>query len=274
MGNIFTILLTQPITNLLIGLYQGFNFLHIPFAIGFAIIGLTIIIRIILYPFTHSQLKNTKKMQELAPHLKNLKELHKGDSKKLQAETMRLYKEHGVNPMAGCLPVIIQFPIIIALYHSIFSLFNQKGLEEINKLLYSFIPGLNRMPDLNFFGFNLAHKPSEYGKYGVILLLIPLITAFLTFIQSKMMPAPVKEYPKDSPKEKKEKAKSEDFASTMQSQMIYMMPVMIGFFSWQFPVGVSLYWNTFTIFGIIQQYKISGWGGLEKYINKIYGKGK
>ncbi|MFH1186649.1 MAG: YidC/Oxa1 family membrane protein insertase [Candidatus Levyibacteriota bacterium] len=266
-------ILIWPITNIMLILYQMFYFLHLPYALGFAIIAMTVIIRIILYPLTNAQLKTSKRMQDLAPHIAKLKEAHKNDSKRLQTETMRLYKEHGVNPAAGCLPVLVQFPFIIALYQSIFTLFNQDfGLTSINKILYSFVPPLDKMPDLNFFGYNLAHKPNEFSQYGPLLFLIPIITVILSFIQSKMMPFPVKKYSSDSSKEKKEKQKSSDFASTMQTQMIYMMPLMIGFFSWQFPVGVSLYWNTFTVFGIIQQYKISGLGSLEGIVNKIYVK--
>src|SRR5882762_10091760 len=109
---LFNTLLVTPIENILVALYQLLHVLHIPYALGFAIIGLTIIVRFILYPLTHSQLKTSKKMQAITPHINKLKEKHKGDAKTLQAETMKLYKEHGVNPLAGCLPIIIQLPLI------------------------------------------------------------------------------------------------------------------------------------------------------------------
>jgi YidC/Oxa1 family membrane protein insertase len=71
---------------------------------------------------------------------------------------------------------------------------------------------------------------------------------------------------------KDEKKKNDDFASAFQSQSMYIFPVMIGFFSYTFPIGLSLYWNTFTIFGIMQQYRISGLGGLTEWKNKVYGQ--
>ena len=114
--------------------------------------------------------------------------------------------------------------------------------------------------------------PSQFGHFGVFLRLIPILTAVLTFVQSKMaLPKSVKEYPSDSPKEKKEKEGMEESMSQVQSQMVYMMPLMIGYFAFNFPIGLAIYWNTYTILGIIQQYKISGWGGLEDLVKK-YGR--
>jgi YidC/Oxa1 family membrane protein insertase len=95
-------------------------------------------------------------------------------------------------------------------------------------------------------------------------LLIPVLTGVFQFIQSKMMLPPTDPKKKDD----KTKKKSDDFATAFQSQSLYIFPVMIGFLSYNFPIGLSLYWNTFTIFGIIQQYKISGLGGLEDWIKK------
>ena len=106
--NIFDTILVFPITNALLLVYHFLNLVHLPFALGFSIIILTIIIRLILYPLTTSQIKASKKMMDINPHLAKLKEKHKGDAKMLQQETMRLYKEHGVNPAAGCLPVLVQ----------------------------------------------------------------------------------------------------------------------------------------------------------------------
>src|SRR4030042_5541208 len=109
--NIFDQLIVDPIINILLLIYQVLFTLGVPYALGFSIIVLTVIIRFILYPLTTAQLKASKKMQEVAPHISKLKEKHKGDAKMLQAETMRLYKEFGVNPMAGCLPLLIQLPV-------------------------------------------------------------------------------------------------------------------------------------------------------------------
>ena len=106
--------------------------------------------------------------------------------------------------------------------------------------------------------------------------MVPLLTALFQFIQSKMMtlsspPSGEKNLPTTRlPAEQggQEKKKKDDFASAFQSQSLYIFPLMIGFFSYQFPIGLSLYWNTFTVFGIIQQYQISGLGGLESLWQK------
>ena len=92
MGNIFNLLLIQPMINILVGIYDGLTYLHIPSALGFSIILLTVVIRFILYPLTTSQLKASKKMQELTPHINKLKDKHKNDAQRLQSETMALYK--------------------------------------------------------------------------------------------------------------------------------------------------------------------------------------
>ncbi len=262
--------LTYPMINVLVAIYQGLSFLHVPFALGFSIIVLTILIRFILYPLTSSQLKASKKMQDLNPHLSRLKEKHKGDSKTLQQETMKLYKEHGVNPAAGCLPVLIQLPVIWALY-TVLQDIVRFNTEQINKILYSDSIRLTHAWDPTFFGVPLAQNPQHLlSTMGPIIFLVPVLTGLFQFIQSKMMFTK----PKQEPGLVKvgEKKKNDDFATVFQSQSMYIFPVMIGFFSWTFPVGLSLYWNTFTIFGIIQQYRVSGLGGLEEWTSKIWKK--
>jgi YidC/Oxa1 family membrane protein insertase len=277
-GDLFHSVLYVPIINLLVVLYHALSFVHIPYALGFAIILLTIVIRLILYPLMNSQLKASKKMQDLNPHLKNLKEKHKNDAKMLQSETMRLYKEHGVNPAAGCLPVLIQLPLIWALYAAL-QLIVKPGmatLKEINGMLYSPSIKLSQPWDANFFGLPLADTPSHLiSTVGPVILLVPILTGLFQFIQSKMMFAstPKPEAGKLAKvKPGSGKKNDEDFATAFQSQSMYIFPLMIGFFSWGFPVGLSLYWNTFTIFGIIQQYRISGLGGLIELTDKIYGR--
>lgn len=263
------LLLSYPIINILVLIYQGLFFLHIPYALGFSIIILTVLIRLILYPLTGAQLKASKKMQELTPHLNRLKEKHKNDAKMLQQETMKLYKEFGVNPLAGCLPMIIQLPLIYALYQVLQDIVKY-NITEINQVLYTFIPKLTKNWDLTFLGLPLAQTPSHLmSSIGPLILLVPIVTGLLQFIQTKMM---FVSQPKQV--DKKGEKKKEDFATAFQSQSLYIFPLMIAFFSYGFPIGLSLYWNTFTIFGIIQQYKISGWGGLKGWIDKVYGKNK
>jgi YidC/Oxa1 family membrane protein insertase len=281
MGNFFDTFLNNPITNVLLALYHAFSFVHIPYALGFAIIGLTIVIRFILYPLTKSQLEASVKMQQVMPHLNRIKEKHKGDSMRIQQETMKIYKEHGVNPAAGCLPVLIQMPLIWSLYYVLQRVVGFKSslaLVEINKVAYFDFLKLREVWDTTFFGLSLGVKPSEIFKLdnifaiGTLILLVPILTGVFQFVLSKMMiPAKTAVAILEKDIEKKtqvDKKDANDFASAFQTQSMFIFPIMIGFFSFGFPIGLSLYWNTFTIFGIIQQYKVTGLGGLSTWIKK------
>ncbi len=265
---LFDTLLVNPIINVLLAIYQALVHLGVPSALGLSIIVLTIIIRLILYPLTSSQLRAAKKMQSLTPHLNKLKDKHKNDAKRMQEETMRLYREHGVNPIAGCIPLLIQIPIIFGLYSVLNLVVHLKPSEtvaKINGIAYFDALKLQNVWDTHFFGISLGQTPSQlFHTVGPLILLIPIMTGLFQFIQSKMMVTPAG---KD---EKKDKKKNEpDFQSAMQTQTMYVFPIMIGFFSFNFPLGLSLYWNTFTIFGIIQQYQIQGLGGLEQFVQKL-----
>lgn len=276
--NFFTIILVNPIINILVVIYQGLLYLHIPYPLGFSIIILTVASRFLLLPFTNSTIRHSKKMQSLNPHISKLKEKHKGDSKMIQSETMKLYKEHGVNPAAGCLPALIQIPIALGLYNSLRGVVDPKTVvATVNKVLYFPALHLHKTWDAHFFGLSLGASPSQMlHTYGYAILLVPVITALLQMIQSKMMFASQKSPEpatpetslavKDGEKPQK-KSTSDDFASAMQTQTMYIIPLVIGYSSFNFPLGLSLYWNTFTIFGIIQQYTMNGWGSLQDWID-------
>lgn len=270
--DLFNLIFMGPVINLLVLIFQGLQSIHFPGALGLSIIALTVLIRILVWPFMASQIKATKKMAELKPHMDELKKKHKDDKKALATAQMALYKEHGVNPAGGCLPALIQIPVFIALYQSIINILPGGNIDNINRLLYFPVLKLPSTIDPSFLGLNLGLKPSEFGTFGVYLLLIPLATALLTFVQSKMaLPKPIKHYPSDSPKEGKEKEGLEESMGQVQSQMVYMMPIMIGYFAFSFPIGLAIYWNTYTILGIIQQYRITGWGGMADFIGKFKG---
>lgn len=178
---------------------------------------------------------------------------------------MKLYKVHGVNPAAGCLPTLVQLPVIWGLY-SVLNNIVKKNPGE----LVSYVNGIVIEPlkiqkawDTLFFGIPLGQSPSQLmDSAPIVALAIPLITGVGQFLQSKMLF-------KSPPPLKKGEKKSEDFATAFQTQSTYIFPVMIAFFSFTLPVGLSLYWNTFTVFGIMQQYRIMGLGGLEGLWQKI-----
>ncbi len=264
--NLWNQILVWPILNVLIALYKLFESLHVPGPLGFAVIGLTLIIRLLLYPLMAAQLRSAKKMAAIKPHMDALAIKHKGDKKALQEAQMALYKEHGVNPAAGCLPLLIQMPVLIALYNVFYQVLNAgniaKVVTDINKIVYLPAFKISNL-DLNFFGVDLAIKPSQFQKYGYVFLLVPLITAALQWWQTKLMMAAIPKAPvadkalvKPAGGKKDEKP-PEDMAADMQKQMAILTPIMFGYFAYTFPLGLALYWNVFGLFGIMQQIAIN-----------------
>lgn len=259
-NNFFNSFFVIPILNALIVLYKLLEAVKIPGAFGFALILLTVLIRLILNPLTATQLRSTQKLSRLKPEIDRLTEKYKNDKGRLHQEQLKLYQQAGINPAAGCLPLLVQMPILIALYNLFFQILNNGNLaqvtEGINKVVYLPFLKISSL-DLTFLGMNLAHKPSEWQKLGWWLLLVPIITGLLQYWQTKMMvPQTQKTDNRKQITEEKQK-KDEDMGTMMQKQMSIMMPLMIGYFGYIFPLGLSLYWNTFTVFGIIQQYQLS-----------------
>ncbi|OGK46258.1 hypothetical protein A3A93_06545 [Candidatus Roizmanbacteria bacterium RIFCSPLOWO2_01_FULL_38_12] len=270
MGNIFNLIILQPIQNALVVFYQLFTIVGLPGAFGFSIIAITVTVRLILHPFFKQQMHTTRKMQELKPHLDKLSKKHKNDAKKLQQEQMRLYREAGVNPATGCLFAIIQIPLFIGLYQTLqlFLKHDEGGklVKQINDNLYSTYLNI-RSIDPNFFGFNLASSPAQNGIWYYYL--VPVVTGALQYLQTKyMMPASASATggsasggkaaegkPTKSTSEKSSMA--DDFQKAMGTQMKYFFPVMIGYFSYTLPLGLSVYWNVFSIFSIIQHIHIN-----------------
>ena len=269
--SLFDTLFFAPIVNILVLLIRGLEGMSVPGALGIAIIIVTILIRLLVWPLMATQLKSAKKMADLKPHLDELKKKHKDDKQALAKAQMDLYKEHGVNPAGGCLPLLIQIPPMIAIYQVIYAFFDGAyGLNRINGVLYNQDWALSQVPNLNFFGMNLADKPADFSRVGVLILIVPVLTALLQLIQSRMMtPKVVAINAKDSKKEKQEKESMEDAMASMQGQMLFIMPLMMAWISYTFPIGLALYLNTLTLVGIWQQYLISGLGGLESWIKKL-----
>jgi len=220
--------------------------------LGITIIVLTLLIRFILLPITHSSMKDAQKIKELQPEVEKLKIKHKGDSQALQAAQVELYKKYNVNPFAGCLPQIVQLVVLIFLYQTL-----------VEFLAQSEVHGVQINP--NFLWLNLG-KPDP-------LYIIPFF-AFLTQMFLSLMIVPGGEVrdvvPNNSKKKKlKEENKKEEnmaeMAATMQKQMLFIMPVMTGVIALQFPSGLGVYWVVTTLFSIGQQYYLSGWGGVVSY---------
>lgn len=235
--------LIVPINNLLIFFYNltGQNF-------GLAIIFLTLIIRGVLVPITIPSLKSAKKLQELKPHLDRLKEKHK-DKQKLQLAQLELYKQHGINPASGCLPQVAQLIVLIALY------------QVFTKFIST--PELNgQAMNLNFLWLDLAQPDPYY--------ILPVLAGLSQLVFSLMMTSGLEGHLK-APKKKEEKQKEEDsleMAQSMSQQMLFLMPAMTVIISLKFPSGLALYWVVTTLFSLVQQYLVSGWGGLKPALLK------
>lgn len=273
----FDTIIINPFLNALAALYKLFVSIGLPGAFGFAIIALTVIFRLILHPFFKQQIESQQKLNALKPRMSELEKKHKDDKTRLQQAQLDLYKEHGINPASGCLFAIVQIPIFIGLYQTLSQFVNAAGSAEvvtkINKVLYSKTLTLQTL-DPNFFIYNLALAPQHYKiielslKTGIVFhpqnlpyihyMLIPLFTGFLQYLQAQktigVQPKKTPEEPKKDG-EKKSESFSGDFQSAMNTQMKYFFPAMIAFFSYQLPVGLSLYWNIFSIFSIIQAVK-------------------
>jgi YidC/Oxa1 family membrane protein insertase len=271
MIELFNTLFTNPIINLLVGSYQILAVFGIPYAFGFAIILLTVLIRLILWPFTAAQIRSAADIQKVAPLMRGIREKYKDDKKRQQEEMMRLYREHKINPAAGCLPLLIQIPVIWALYHVLtiaVGVNNASKLSDINKVLYFDFLELKNVWDTMFFGIPLADTPINALAHAPYLVLVPVLTGAFQFVLSKMM-MPEEAIKTESAIAKKTETKADDFQVAFQKQALLIFPLMIGVFSFTLPVGLSLYWNAFTIFGILQQYLLVGPGGAAKLFGKI-----
>jgi len=212
---------------------------------GIAVILLTIAVKFLIFPFQHRAILTQKKMRELEPDLKKIKETHKKDSQEQAKKTMALYKQHGVNPFANFIILLIQLPIFIALY-KIFIV----GVDFDLSRLYSFIaePETIKTSFLGFF---------EMTQTSYILAALAGISQFF---QMKLAMPPMK---KDIVSGKSFK---DDLAKSMSVQMRYIMPGIIFIFAAKLASAMALYWTTMNVFAIVHEMVV------QRKAKKIYGK--
>jgi YidC/Oxa1 family membrane protein insertase len=206
-----------------------------------AIILFTILVRLIMYPLNAQQMRSSKAMQDLQPEMKKLQDKYKNDREKLAQEQMRLYREHGVNPLGGCLPLLIQFPIWIGLYQAINHALAATPLQLIDLSGRFLVGGLDRLVPLNnvFMNIDLTQPPTANPTYALVLPLLVLVTSWL---QSKMITPPAQPTEDGKPNQ----------AQAMTQSMTTVMPIMMGMFSLSFSVGLSIYFIVSNIISIIQ----------------------
>jgi YidC/Oxa1 family membrane protein insertase len=262
---VFDLLIVAPLTNLVLGFYYvlGEN-------LGLAIILFTICLRIVLLPLTIRQIRQQKKMAELQPRLKELQGNRK-DPNQMTPEEAALMRQTAGSCLGGCLPLLIQIPILIGLNHVIGKIASAQSGDIFNNLLY--FDALKHEASYRFhtmfLGFDLAGVPSKIGigaafiPYGAIIALLVVTQYF----QSKLMLIMQKKKPAVSTKKKANEKRSdinpkqaekvemqEEMQKMMQMQTTYLIPVMIGFASYSFTAALSLYWLTQNIFAIVQMY--------------------
>lgn len=201
---------------------------------GIAIIALTTLVRLALFPLTAKSLLAQKKMKDLQEEMEKLKKDHGHDKQKLTKATMELYQKHGVNPLSSCLPLLIQFPIFIALYQVFLKLAQSSQLN----MLYSFVPKPESI-NTHFLWFDLAKADPLY--------ILPILAGATLFWQTKMAT------PKQAPKTEDGKA---SFQSILSRQMLYLFPLMTVFIALRLPSALALYWIATTLVGIIQYWLI------------------
>ena len=235
----FNNLLINPMLNILVMLYSILfsNF-------GLAIISFTVIVRLLTMPLTVKQTRQMKAMQGLQPKMRELQTRYSKDPQKRSKETMRLYREAGVNPL-GCLgPMIVQLPIWIGLYQALLKSLgtNPDDLVGLSQRLYSWNPLANTsIPlDSHFLGMDLANPDPTS-------IIMPVLVGASTWAQQKMTTMP---------------SMDERSASTNR-MMLWMMPLMLAFFALQFPSGLALYWVASNLIGIaIQGHMTKDWSPL------------
>lgn len=230
---------------------------------GLAIIVFTIAVKVILLPITLRQLRSSREMQKLQPQIRALQKKYAKDREKLNQEMMQLYREHGVNPMAGCLPSLLQFPIFFGVYYAVLNLSRVPTLGALVSRWAGFasaaflgagsIPGAQELWEGLSQGV-FANQPflwmPSIGRPDPWHLL-PILAGVFQLIQQRMM----------TPREG-----GGDPQQTAMSNTMMFMPLMIVFIGWNFPAGPVLYWVTQSLFGIVQQYFISGWGALKNWL--------
>jgi YidC/Oxa1 family membrane protein insertase len=224
-------LILDPMLNALLVLYQ---LLFHNFTL--TILVFTVLIRLVTHPLTAQQQKSTRKLAELqqSDTWKKMQEKYGKDKEKMAQEQMKLYKEAGVSPFGSCLPMLIQFPILIGLYQAISLAMAASPVQllDLSKHIYSFLPDVARLIPLQnqFAWLNLGLPDPIY--------VLPVLVVVTTWLQSRVMTPPT--------------AGADPQAAQMSKSMAVTMPLMIGYMSLQFPSGLSIYWIVSNIVSIVQ----------------------
>lgn len=256
-GTFFNLIFTYPIFNVLILLYRLFG------DFGLSIIVLTIMIRLVLFPLTVKQLKSQKAMQAIQPQMAEIRKKYPKDRQAQYQEMQALQKAYGVRPLAGCLPLLVQLPVLYGLFFALNTVLRSPKLANINSIIYPFLPHFQSLSqlntNLNWFAFLGVHINLGVPAPG----LLPILAGLATFVQLRM--SQLKNVSTGT-------GKDANAMATQMKTMQYIMPLFTIFIAWGFPAGLALYWTTSSVFAIVQQYLITGWGSLFDLPDFLTGK--
>lgn len=266
MGNIFTTILVQPLTNGLILIYK-----YLGQNLGVAIILFSILLILILRPLTKPYLESMKKIKELGPQMEKIKKKFGKDKLKLSQAQAALYKQNKINPTAGCLPYILQFLVLIALFQVFTTALSEDAIQsgKLNELLYAPLK-FSQGETLNTkFLYMDISKPDTFHIPGISFALPGLFLILATLAQFLSVKISTPYVSAEEKLAKKTKGTLDDTQVMMQKSMTYMMPLMTLIFGMKFPSGLALYWLVYSIFNVWQQASMSGWGSLTPLVNKV-----
>jgi YidC/Oxa1 family membrane protein insertase len=246
--------LVYPLVEFLIIINSFIEGLGIPYSWGWSIILLTLLLKIVTLPLTRKQLQSTKATQEMQPKLAELQAKYGKDRQKMAEEQMKLYKEAGVNPMGGCLPLLIQMPILFALYQALYIL---AATPEFADASFFWIP------DLAFPTQQIGTSwISDFYRTNQWLLLFAYFSLPVLMLVSQIVMQKMTQPAKDR---SGNKTQAQGQTQMMNSMMMFM-PIMFGYITLGLPAGLTLYWTTSNILSLIQQYFVAGWGGLVDWL--------
>jgi YidC/Oxa1 family membrane protein insertase len=255
----------------MVAVYDFLRALGVPAAIGWAIVALTLLVRALVIPLVRKQLVSQRRMQLLQPEIKEIQKRYKGDAMKARVAQQELFKERGINPLSGCFPLLLQMPLLFIMYSVI-----QNGLTNVDPSAMLDVFGTQvvpltcvninpatGMPDasippgscidtiiplLGGSSINVGLPSTLFAIAGFGISLLAIISALLQLVQSRMMLPP---------------ASGDDDPNTrIQRQTMLFLPLISIAYGGFLPAGLFIYWITATIFGIVQQYLIVGWGGM------------
>ncbi|MEK7659667.1 MAG: YidC/Oxa1 family membrane protein insertase [Patescibacteria group bacterium] len=225
---LYTTIIYQPLLNAIIALTA----IMPDQSVGYAVIIITICVRTILFPLQHRATKVQEAMKHLEPHLTALKEEHKDNREELARRTLELYKKHGINPFTSFFLLLIQLPILIAL----FKIFQHGLTGDISAQLYSFVPHPDYI-NMMFLGINLSQP----------FIPLAILAAITQFVQVKLMMTKQKAQPQRG------EGFGPEFQRAMQTQMPYIIPLMVGLFGMKFAAALPLYWTVMNVLAIVHE---------------------